>query len=111
MYESDNNQALLNMTGLDYQYFSKLLNKFKYKWHTHTFDKTTMFIRKKKRELSNYLMGRPRDLDAFGGLDLVFVWYRTKGPINRTLPLIFAKMHFSGIKLKLPTGMYKSFSR
>ena len=37
------------------------------------------------------LMGRPRDLDATGGLGLVLVWYHTKGSCNRTLPLIFGQ--------------------
>ena len=48
MYESGNNQALLNMTGLDHENFSKLLNKFKNKWDSYTFDENTMVIRKKK---------------------------------------------------------------
>ena len=48
MYESGNNQALLNMTGVDHEFFSKLLNLFKDKWDSYTFDEKSMIIRKKK---------------------------------------------------------------
>ena len=70
------------MTGLDYESFTKLLHKFQSKWHGYTFDESTMVIRKKKTNIFN-LKGRPRDLDAVGGLGLVLVWFRTKGPCNR----------------------------
>ena len=36
-------------------------------------------------------MDRPRELHVIGGIGLELVWYRTKGPCNRTLPLIFGQ--------------------
>ena len=37
------------------------------------------------------MTGRKRDLDAIGGLGLVLTWFRTKGPCNRTLVLMFGQ--------------------
>ena len=37
------------------------------------------------------LRGRPRDLDAVGGLGLVLAWFRTKCPCNRSLVMIFGQ--------------------
>ena len=68
MYKSGNNQALLNMTGLDHDSFSKLLKIFKDKWENYTFDENTMIIRKKRVNFLTGLRGRPIDLDAIGGL-------------------------------------------
>jgi hypothetical protein len=40
------------------------------------------------RELTR-ASGRRRTIDAAGCLGLILIWYRTTGPINRSLPLIF----------------------
>ena len=82
MYESGNNQALLNMTGLHYEFLYKLLNKCKNKWDSQTFDEKTTVIRKKQGNVLTSFLGRPRDLDAIGGFGLVLAWYRYKGPCN-----------------------------
>ena len=79
------------MTGVDHEFFSKLLNLFKDKWDSYTFDEKSMIIRKKRTNLIHSLGGRPRDLDAIGGSGLVLVWYRMKGPCNRTLVMIFGQ--------------------
>ena len=47
-----------------------------------------MFIRKTKSNVIIFLGGRPRDLNAIGGLGFVLVWYCTKGPCNRILVMI-----------------------
>ena len=91
MYKSGNNQALLNMTGLDHDSFSKLLKIFKDKWENYTFDENTMIIRKKRVNFLTGLRGRPIDLDAVGGLGLVLTWFCTKGPCNQTLVMIFGQ--------------------
>ena len=44
-----------------------------------------------KVKLLTGLRGRPRDLDAVGGLGLVLTCFHTKGPCNRTLIMIFGQ--------------------
>ena len=90
LYSSGNNQALLNMTGLDHEKFSKLLMKFHHKWDNYTFDEKTMVIRQKQKSL-NCVLGKPRQLDAIGGLGLVLTWYRTRGAVSRLLALVFGQ--------------------
>ena len=74
-YNCGVNQALLNMTGLDYQAFAKLLHLFSHKYDTYTLDITTGLIREKLAHKH-----RTRGLDAIGGLGLVLIWYRTRVP-------------------------------
>ena len=50
-----------------------------------------MDIRPKQIGALGMKMGRPRHLDTIGGLGLVLVWYRTRGPCNRTLTLMFGQ--------------------
>lgn len=37
------------------------------------------------------VLGKPRQLDAIGGLGLVLTWYRTRGAITISLALIFGQ--------------------
>ena len=68
LYNSGDNQALLNMTGLNYQAFAKLLHFFIPKFHSYTLDATTGLIREKLTDVHH-----PREFDATGDLGLVFV--------------------------------------
>ena len=75
MYESGNNQALLNVTGYDHRTFSLLLNKFYPIFDKYTFDEETEIIRPKKLTMFGTTCGRPRELNAIGGLGLVLMWF------------------------------------
>ena len=37
------------------------------------------------------VLGKPRQLDAIGGLGLVLTWYRTRGAVSRLLALVFGQ--------------------
>jgi hypothetical protein len=85
LYNSGNDQALLNACGVDHEEFSKLLELFEPLYRTYTFDESTGQIKKK----SQYNRGHPRSIDAIGCLGLVLFWYRTKGAAGRTICLVF----------------------
>ena len=80
LYDSGNNQALLNCTGFDHEKFKNLLDKFSTKFDNYTFDERSGLIRPKIMR-----KGRPRDLDAIGGLGLILMWYRTRGSCSRNI--------------------------
>jgi hypothetical protein len=82
---SRNDQALLNATGVDHAEFSSLLSKFQPLFDCYTVDERTGAIVEKPTANR----GRKRSIDAAGALGLVLMWYRTKGAVTRTLPLIF----------------------
>ena len=88
VYDSGNNQSLLNCTGYDHEKFALLLHKFGRKYDEYTFDEKVMIIRLKKKSMF-FGKGRPRELDAIGGLGLVLIWYRTRGSCARSLALHF----------------------
>ena len=58
LYDSRNNQALLNCTGFDQAKFKNLLDKFCTRFDNYTLDELSGFIR--PNIMCN---GRPRDLD------------------------------------------------
>ena len=75
----------MNMTGLDHPTFRELVELFEPYWLTFVMNKNG-HITRRKRQVSH---GRPRMLDAVGGLGLVFTWYKTKGARSRNLALNF----------------------
>ena len=83
MFDSSSDQALLNACGVDHQEFLQLLGLFQPLFDAHTFDEQTGEVFRKKQ------IGRPRSIDAVGALGMLLMWYRTKGPLNRSFPLIF----------------------
>jgi DDE superfamily endonuclease len=85
LYDSGNDQSLLNACGVDHQEFTRLLQIFQPLYDKYTFDENTGVIREKQA----INRGRPRTLDAIGCLGLVLLWYRTKGATSRTLSLVF----------------------
>ena len=89
LYHSSNDQAMLNITGLDHAVFRQLLVLFEPVYRLHTYDYTTNRIRKLKLRRDGTPYGRPRELDAAAGLGLVLMWYRTRGPCTRGLLMAF----------------------
>ena len=88
LYDSGNNQALLNCTGFDHEKFKNLFGKFCTRFDNYTFDKLSGFIRPKI--MCN---GRPRDLGAIGRLGLVLTWYRTRRSCSRNVALCFGQIY------------------
>jgi hypothetical protein len=89
LFDTGNEQALLNATGVDHPEFDKLLALFKPIFDSHILDETTGLIRKKKPSVAPGYFGCPRSIDAAGCLGLILLWFRTTGAVNRSLPLIF----------------------
>jgi DDE superfamily endonuclease len=83
LFTCQNDQALLNACGVDHDEFHRLLQLFQPHFDECTFNEKTGEIYKKKHP------GRRRSIDAVGALGMVLMWYRTKGPLNRSFPLIF----------------------
>ena len=90
MYNSKNEQALLNTTGLDHRTFQELLNLYEPFFKKYMWDKK----RKKVRLMKVDKFGRPyrrkpRDMDAAGSLGLILTWFRTRGACTRNLSFTF----------------------
>ena len=83
LFDSKDNQALLNMTGLDHLTFNKLLGLYSPFYCKLTWDDKEGICRLKRKTHSR------RHLDAVGSLGLVLTWYRTRGACTRTLALAF----------------------
>jgi hypothetical protein len=124
LYESGNDQALLNATATDHTVFGKLVDLFKPWYDRFMFDEETGDIRPVKLSKNGKRLGRRRDLDAIGCLGIVLHWYRTRGSCARALSmafgttstplykwlkfgrrvLLFALQHVPQAKVTLPTG-------
>lgn len=90
LYDSRNDQALLNLTGLDHASFNELLELYKPYYKLYTWDDKKKVVRKLKLDRNgDPFKGRPRLMDAVGSLGLVFAWYRTRGACTRTLSMAF----------------------
>ena len=70
LLDSQNDQALVNATGLPLASFNELLIHFSFYYHGYTFSRRTGQIRKLKNDSS-----RKRKFPAEGALGLVLVWY------------------------------------
>ena len=75
LYNSGNEQALINCCALDHNSFSQLLELFAPVFNVYTFEKSTNRIRKKMLTRDRKPKGRPREIDAIGCLCLVLYWY------------------------------------
>ena len=71
LYNSLNDQALLNCTGCDHRAFTILLNKFDPYYHMYTFHGESGIIRKKKCNQDGTPRGRKRDMSSVGCISLV----------------------------------------
>ena len=99
LLDSQNDQALLNATGLSFYCFNELVSFFKPYYYGYTFDQSKGTIRKLRTK-----NGRKRELPAEGALGLVLVWYRTRGSVARGL------QHFFGLTSS-PIYNWLRFSR
>ena len=81
LYQSGNNQALLNCCAVDHRVFRELLNMFKPIFKSYRYDENSGQLRKLKKTPWGGQKGRKRDMDAVGTLGLVLYWYRTRGSV------------------------------
>ena len=89
LFESGNDQALLNCCAVDHRVFRNLLDLFAPVFNRYTFDAKTGRIRELKLTRNGNSTGRPRSIDAKGALGLVLYWYRTRGSVARAHALAF----------------------
>ena len=99
LFNSGNDQALLNCCGVDHRIFRQLLQLFSPVFHAHTFDDATGRIRKKVNHT-----GRPKHIDDLGCLGLVLYWFRTRGSLARATTMAFNTT-------STPTYKWLKFSR
>jgi hypothetical protein len=83
LYVSQNDQALLNATGVDYTEFGSLLQKIQPIFDGNTINEATGCVVTKQ----NPKKGRKRSIDAIGVLGLVLMWYRRRVPSIGLCPL------------------------
>ena len=74
VFFSNSDQALITLTGLDFDTFNHLHERFELWFWRYTPFTRDGYIREKKIQ-----GGRPRLLSSFDGLGLVLVWTRTRG--------------------------------
>mgnify|MGYP000125822197 FL=1 len=89
LFNSGNDQALLNATATDHKVFANLVALFQPWYDRYTFDKETGEIRLIKVSRNGKKYGRKRELDAVGCLGLVLHWFRTRGSCARALSMAF----------------------
>ena len=90
MFDSGNDQALLNCCGIDHRVFRELVALFEPVFNCHGYDEATGLVKKLKLSPKTGLpWGRPREVSATGVLGLVLFWYRTRGCVQRAIQLAF----------------------
>ena len=77
LYQSGSNQAMITITGLDYESFNRILQPFHSLWKRHSPYSGDGKIR--PIPPSQIGRGRPRKLMSVINLALVLVWTRAKG--------------------------------
>ena len=98
LYTSNNDQALITLTGLDHATFGWLHNKFE-----SMYKKYTPFGEEGRMRLITGAGGRPRLMSAADALGLALAWTRTRGS-QMVLQIIFGMPGTS-------VSMYIRFSR
>ena len=88
LYDSGDNQALMNVTAVDHQVFRELLAVFEPFYSNYMLDKKGN-IKRATLTAKAIRKGRPRHLDATGCLALVLYWYRTRGSCARAIAWVF----------------------
>ena len=89
LFDSGDEQSLLNCCGVDHNVFRKLLEVFEPVFHRYTpYDKSGL-IRKRKFTRAGLPKGRKRELDAIGCLGLLLYWYQTRGSVARSTAMAF----------------------
>ena len=87
LYESNNDQRMITVTGFDHSSFTIIHNLFKDAYDAHTPYTTSGHI--ERLSVSERRSGRPRTLDSIGGLGLTLAWFRTRGSMTRSLSWTF----------------------
>jgi hypothetical protein len=89
VYESGSDQALITMTGLDFETFHFIEPDFKYFYDRYSpYSKEGAIVALQLDADDNVLKGHPRLMSAADGLGLVLTWTRTRGS-TMVLELIF----------------------
>jgi hypothetical protein len=89
VYESGSDQALITMTGLDFETFHFIEPSFKYFYDRYSpYSKDGLIVALQLDDEDNVLKGHPRLMTAADGLGLVLTWTRTRGS-TMVLELIF----------------------
>ena len=88
LFDSGNNQALINATGLNHEVFNDLLRLFEPLADNYCLDQEGN-IKHVTRTRKGLRKGRHRSIDATGILGLVLMWYRTRGSCSRGPLLVF----------------------
>ena len=91
LYQSRNDQALLNATGHDFNSFDSLLTLFSPIYYFWTYDDEFKVIREKVLDKNGWPKGKPRDMPACGCLGLILMWFRTRASCARGLALAFGQ--------------------
>ena len=79
-YKSGSDQALITMTGLDFETFHFIEPDFKYFYDRYSpYSKEGVIVALQLDADDNVLKGRPRLMSAADGLGLVLTWTRTRG--------------------------------
>ena len=89
LYDSGNEQALLNCCGCDHVVFRQLVDLFSPVFNSFTLDSKTGRIRKLVRGKYGKTIGRKREIDAVGLVGLVLYWFRTRGSVARASCMAF----------------------
>ena len=99
VYNSGQDDAMITLTGFDYQSFHRLLQPFSVMFEQYTPFTSSGFLRK----ITPKSGGRPRKIDAKGCLALYLTWTRTRGS-TRMLQLVF-------VSTKSKVGVYIRFAK
>eukprot|EP00536_Pseudo-nitzschia_multiseries_P009054 jgi/Psemu1/22223/gm1.22223_g len=88
LFNSGNEQALLNCCGVDHTVFQELLGLFQPTFDS-VVDRYTNAIWKKKVNKNGVWRGRKRKANATCCLGLVLHWFRTRGSVARSMSMAF----------------------
>ena len=95
VFESGSDQALITMTGMDFETFHFLEPDFKYFYDRYSpYSKDSVIVALQLNGDDGVLKGRPRLMSAADSLGLVLTWTRTRGS-TMVLELIFGMTQMS----------------
>ena len=89
LFDSGNDQALLNACGHDHASFQSLIEVFKPIYDSQHPSESSGFIVPLATTSTGKRKGRPRHHNSTGCLGLVIMRYRTRGAVSRSLCLMF----------------------
>eukprot|EP00536_Pseudo-nitzschia_multiseries_P000375 jgi/Psemu1/831/gm1.831_g len=89
LFNSGNEQALLNCCGVYHTVFRELLGLFEPTFDSYTVDRYTDAVRNRKVNANGVWSGRKREANATCCLGLVLHWFRTRGSVARSVSMAF----------------------